>query len=150
MYSRADLLLFDSGFSDNPFYPSSRLDLVVCDACPRTRHLPSTDFANLVAIAHARIERATSEARVVGLFEPDTLQAFRTDNVGGFLPHPERPSLVVFAPTITQYAQLTPAARFPGEQLGDGFYAVGAAVIVVLCGVGVRDRGMVPAPRRLD
>jgi ABC-type transport system substrate-binding protein len=134
VYSTADLLLYDGGFSDNPFYPNSALDGVVCDHCAKARHLPSTDFTTLVAIAHERIERVTSRAKIVGLFEPDTLQAFRTDNVTGFLREPQQPSLVVFAPTTAQYAQLVAAPPPPGEQLSNTFYAAGAVVVLALCG----------------
>jgi peptide/nickel transport system substrate-binding protein len=62
-----------------------------------------------------------------------TVQAFRTDNVTGFLPEPARPSLVVFGPTVTQYAGIVAAQRPPGEQLSNAAYAMGAAVLVALC-----------------
>jgi hypothetical protein len=62
-----------------------------------------------------------------------TVQAFRTDNVTGFLPEPSRPSLVVFGPTVTQYAAIVAAQRPPGEQLSNATYAIGAAVLLVLC-----------------
>ena len=67
------------------------------------------------------------------MFEPDTLQAFRTDNVSGFLRDPEIRSLVVFAPTVAQYSQLIAAPPPPGEQLGNTSYAVGAVIVLVLC-----------------
>ena len=62
-----------------------------------------------------------------------TVQAFRTDNVTGFLPEPSRPSLVVFGPTVTQYAGIVAARRPPGEQLSNATYAIGAAVLLALC-----------------
>ena len=135
VYSTADLVLYHASFTDNPFYPYSELDNAVCDHCFRNPHLPSTDFTTLVAIAHSRIERVTAQAKNVGLFEPDTLQGFRTDNVTGFLREPQQASLVVFAPTTTQYAQLVATAAAPGEQLSNTFYAVGALVVLALCGV---------------
>jgi hypothetical protein len=135
VYSTADLVLYDGGFTDNPFYPNSALDGVVCDHCAKAQHLPSTDFTRLVAIAHERIERVTSQAENVGLCEPDTLQAFRSDNVTSFLREPQQASLVVFAPTTTQYAQLVAAPAPPRERLSNTFYAVGALVVLALCGV---------------
>jgi peptide/nickel transport system substrate-binding protein len=62
-----------------------------------------------------------------------TVQAFRTDNVTGFLPEPSRPSLVVFAPTVTQYAGIVRASRPPGEQLSNVTYALAAVVLAALC-----------------
>jgi ABC-type transport system substrate-binding protein len=64
--------------------------------------------------------------------ESRTVEAFRTDNVTGFLPEPERPSLVVFGPTVAQYLGIVAASRPPGEQLSNAAYAIGAVVLVVL------------------
>ena len=75
-------------------------------------------------------------AGAIPLFEPDTLQAFRTDNVTGFLREPSQRSLVVFGPTVAQYASIAAAQPPPGEQLGNGTYAAGAAVLLVICGAG--------------
>jgi hypothetical protein len=41
---------------------------------------------------------------------------------------------VVFAPTISQYSQLTPATAPPGEQASTTTYVIGAVAIVALCG----------------
>jgi len=64
-----------------------------------------------------------------------TVQAFRTDNVTGFLPEPSRPSLVVFGPTVAQYAGIVAAQRPPGEQLSNAAYAIGAGGLIVLFAV---------------
>jgi peptide/nickel transport system substrate-binding protein len=61
-----------------------------------------------------------------------TLQAFRTDNVTGFLPEPERPSRVVFGLSVAQYLGIVAATRPPGERLSNLAYAIGAVVLVVL------------------
>ena len=66
---------------------------------------------------------------------PEVTQAFRTDNVNGFLPNPEQPSLVVFAPTISQYSDLYAAGAPSGERASNTAYAVGAVIVLVLCGV---------------
>ncbi len=109
-----------------------------CPACPglevgAKRFSPPDDFAGQVSYAHSKLRDITAHATVVGLFEPDTLQAFRTDNVTGFLRDPEIPSLVVFGPTVTQYSQLAAAPPPPGEQLSNTAYAVGAVIVLVLC-----------------
>lgn len=85
----------------------------------------------------AQVERAVEQARLVALFQPDTLQAFRSDNVAGFLRTPQVPSLVVFAPTTTQYAQLIKAPPPPGEQASTTTYAVGAIGVIALCGAAL-------------
>lgn len=63
----------------------------------------------------------------------DIVQAFRTDNVTGFLPEPSRPSLVVFGPSVAQYSGIVAAHLPPGERLSNVTYAIGAAVLVALC-----------------
>ena len=132
VYSTAGVLLYDNVVTDNPYYPFNALDSISCD-CRRAQHLPSRDFTTLISLTHERLQRLTEQARVVGLFEPDTLQAFRTDNVTGFLRDPEIRSLVVFGPTVSQYGQLTAAPPPPGEQLSNTAYAVGAVIVLVLC-----------------
>jgi peptide/nickel transport system substrate-binding protein len=61
-----------------------------------------------------------------------TVEAFRTDHLTGFLPEPERPSLIVFGPTVTQYLGIVAATAPQGEQLSNVAYAIGAVVLVVL------------------
>jgi len=95
------------------------------------------DYSDAVAAEHAAIEQATRSARLVGLFQPDTLQALRSDNVAGFLRTPQVPSLVVFAPTTTQYLQLIKAPPPPGEQASTTTYVVGAIGVIVLCGAAL-------------
>ena len=75
-------------------------------------------------------------AGAIPLFQPDTLQAFRTGNVTGFLREPSQRSLVVFGPTVAQYASIAAAQPAPGEQLGNGTYAAGAAVLLAICAAG--------------
>jgi len=94
-------------------------------------------YADAVARAHEDLLRVTRSARVVGLFQPDTLQAFRSDNVAGFLRTPQVPSLVVFAPTTTQYAQLIKAPPPPGEQASTTTYALGAIGVIAVCGAAL-------------
>ncbi len=62
----------------------------------------------------------------------DVVQAFRTDNVTGFLPEPSRPSLVVFGPSVASYSGIVAATRPPGERLSNVAYAIGAAVLIAL------------------
>lgn len=64
------------------------------------------------------------------------LQAFRTDNVTGFLPDPSRAGPVVFGPTVAQYAGIVAASRPPGEQLSNLTYLIGAVVLLALCAAG--------------
>jgi hypothetical protein len=61
-----------------------------------------------------------------------TVEAFRTDHLTGFLPEPERPSLIVFGPTVSQYLGIVAATRPQGEQLSNVTYAIGAAILAVL------------------
>ena len=68
--------------------------------------------------------------------ESHTVEAFRTDNVTGFLPDPARPSLVVFGPTVRQYSGIVAAHLPPGEQLGNATYAISAAVLLALAVAG--------------
>jgi ABC-type transport system substrate-binding protein len=65
--------------------------------------------------------------------ETRTVEAFRTDNVTGFLPEPARPSLVVFGPSVKQYSGIVAAHLPPGEQLSNVTYAIAAAVLLALC-----------------
>jgi hypothetical protein len=64
------------------------------------------------------------------------VQAFRTDNVTGFLPEPSRPGRVVFAPTVAQYAGIVRASSPPGEQLSNLTYAIAAVALAALCLAG--------------
>lgn len=86
--------------------------------------------ANLVI---ERISDQDDPTDAIVLFEPDTLQAFRTDNVAGFLREPSHRSLVVFGPTVTQYGTIVAAPPPPGEELDNISYAIGAAILLTLC-----------------
>lgn len=63
----------------------------------------------------------------------DLVQAFRNDNVTGFLPEPTRPGPVVFGPSIAPYFGIVAASKPPGEQLSDLTYAEGGLVVAALC-----------------
>ena len=86
-----------------------------------------------LAIERVGSTDATPEA--VDLFEPDTLQAFRSDNVTGWLPDPQQRRLVVFGPTVAQYGQLTAAGSPPGEAASNGVYLFGAVIVLAVCAV---------------
>jgi ABC-type transport system substrate-binding protein len=86
-------------------------------------------------VDRAEVEQLTRDARLVGLFEPDTLQAFRSDNVAGWLRTPQVRSLAVFAPTTTQYSQLVAAPPPPGEEASTSTYVIGAIGVLAVCGV---------------
>ena len=115
--------------------PTAALNTLNCTTCGATfrRFSASTDFATQLADAHEMLQRATSEAGVVGLFQPDTLQAFRTDTLTGFLPQPQQRSLVVFGPTVARYGALMAAPPPPGEGSSNATYAVGAVIVLALC-----------------
>jgi ABC-type transport system substrate-binding protein len=83
-----------------------------------------------------RISDRDDPANAVGLFEPDVLQAFRTDNVTGFLREPSQRSLVVFGPTTAQYGAIVASHQPPGEYVSNVRYAIGAAVLLALCAAG--------------
>jgi peptide/nickel transport system substrate-binding protein len=68
--------------------------------------------------------------------ESHTVEAFRTDNVTGFLPEPARPSLVVFGPTVKQYSEIVAAHLPPGERLSNATYAIATVVLLALSVVG--------------
>jgi ABC-type transport system substrate-binding protein len=83
--------------------------------------VPATDIGRLHALDHVTVNP-------VGR----TVEAFRTDHLTGFLPEPERPSLIAFGPTVSQYLGIVAATRPQGEQLSNVAYAIGAAVLLVL------------------
>jgi cytochrome c-type biogenesis protein CcmH/NrfF len=56
--------------------------------------------------------------------------------VSGFLREPSQRSLVVFGPTVAPYGDIVAAQPPVQEQLSNTAYAIGAAVILVLCGFG--------------
>jgi ABC-type transport system substrate-binding protein len=94
---------------------------------------PRVGYSTQLARAHARLERLVARAEVVGLFQPDTLQAFRSNHVTGWLRAPQVGSLVVFAPTIAQYTQLVAAPLPPGEAASTTTYVVGAIGVLAVC-----------------
>jgi peptide/nickel transport system substrate-binding protein len=100
-----------------------------------TRPEPPVNYPDRVAQARATTERVTESGRLVGLFQPDTLQAFRSDNVTGWLRTPQIRSLVVFAPTTMQYSQLLAAPPPPGEEASTSTYVVGAIGVLAVCAI---------------
>jgi peptide/nickel transport system substrate-binding protein len=96
---------------------------------------PGVGYAEQVARVRAATERAARRGEEVGLFQPDTLQAFRSDNVIGWLRTPQVRSLVVFAPNISQYSQLIAASPPPGEEASTSTYVVGAIGVLAVCAV---------------
>jgi ABC-type transport system substrate-binding protein len=80
-----------------------------------------------------RISGRDDPTDAIGLFEPDILQAFRTDNVTGFLREPSHRSLVAFGPTVAQYGAIVAAPPPPGEEMSNVSYAVGGAILLALC-----------------
>jgi len=115
--------------------PTEALTSLPCDICAAKlrQFSTTTDLTTQLADAHEMLQRATAEATAVGLFQPDTLQAFRTDTFTGFQPVPQQRSLVVFGPTVAQYGELSAAAPPPGEASSNATYAVGALIVLVLC-----------------
>jgi hypothetical protein len=115
--------------------PTEALKALNCDTCAATfrRFSASTDYSTQLADAHQMLERATSQASEVELFQPDTLQAFRTDRITGFLPVPQQRSLVVLGPTVSRYGALIAAPPPPGERSSNATYAVGAVIVLALC-----------------
>ena len=130
--ARADLSLQHLTIGTDP---TAALKALNCDTCAATFHSfsGSTDYASQLADAHRMLQRATEDAGVVQLFQPDTLQAFRTDTLTGFLPQPQQRSLVVFGPTVSRYGALMAAPAPPGEGSSNATYAVGAALVLALC-----------------
>src|SRR5207245_2385788 len=87
-------------------------------------------------LAVERVGISERPTNAVGLFQPDTLQAFRTDNVTGFLREPSQRSLVAFGPTTAQYGAIVAAQPPPGEYVSNIRYATGAAILLALCAAG--------------
>jgi peptide/nickel transport system substrate-binding protein len=115
--------------------PTEMLATLTCDICPAKlrQYSSTTDLTTQLADAHDMLQRAAAGANVVGLFQPDTLQAFRTDKLTGFLPVPQQRSLVAFGPTVSQYGELSAAPPPPGEGSSNTTYTVGAVIVLALC-----------------
>jgi len=108
-----------------------RADLAAAELRTRVFEPPSADPRPNLSIERVASSEATGEQ--VDLFEPDTLQAFRSDNVTGWLPDPELRRLVVFGTTVAQYGQLTAAGSPQGEAASNSVYALGAVIVLALC-----------------
>lgn len=89
--------------------------------------LAEADIARLHALDDVTVDPVADSAG------SPTVQAFRTDNVTGFLPEPARPRLVVFGPTISQYAGIVAASRPPGERLSDLTTVFATTGLLALC-----------------
>jgi ABC-type transport system substrate-binding protein len=115
--------------------PTALLRGISCDLCAVKfrQYLLGTDDTTRLDAALDIVQRAASQATVVGLFQPDTLQAFRNNTFSGFLPEPQQRSLVVFGPTVAQYFELSAAVAPPGEAFDNATYAVGAVIVLALC-----------------
>jgi ABC-type transport system substrate-binding protein len=123
----------DDGPSDLRLVRSSTRDNGVRSGAVRSA--TPVGYPERVAQLQARAERLAAGAQTVGLFEPDTLQAFRSDNVTGWLRAPQVRSLVVFGPSMSQYSQLVAAPPPPGEEASTATYVVGAIGVLALCGI---------------
>jgi peptide/nickel transport system substrate-binding protein len=90
------------------------------------------DLDVISGVSHSDIRRLDALNGVTVDPVGGTVQAFRTNNVTGFLPEPSRPSRVVLAPTVDHYAGIVRASRPPGEQLSNLTYALAAVVLAAL------------------
>jgi hypothetical protein len=81
------------------------------------------------------LQRATDQHVELALVAPDVLQAFRNDNIDGWLRKPEQQRLVVFGPSAQPYDELTPAVAPPGEEPGNGVLVAGGIVLAIAFGV---------------
>jgi hypothetical protein len=115
--------------------PSQLLSTLTCSVCTADfrQYSTSPDGPTKVDAAHAMLDAAVAQATIVGLFQPDTLQAFRSYKFVGFLPEPQNRSLVVFGPTVAQYSELSAAPPPPGEGSSNVTYAFGAVIVLALC-----------------
>jgi len=115
--------------------PTAMLRGLTCDICTATfrQYSSTTDATTRLDAAHLMLQHAVAQATVLGLFQPDTLQAFRNNRFAGFLPEPQQRSLVVFGPTVAQYSELSAAPPPPGEGSSDTTYAIGAVIVLALC-----------------
>lgn len=96
----------------------------------------TSDTATRVDAAQEMVKLLATEAVEVVLFEPDTLQGFRTDNVSGLLREPRDERLVVFWPSIQQYYEAVPTSTLGGEEIPDSAFA-GIAAAVTAATIGL-------------
>lgn len=138
--AKTELRVLASSTSDTPItiaIPPDATSRRVGDVVRKDLAAAGVHSRTGIARANLAIERVpagVTSANAVELFEPDTLQAFRSDNVTGWLPEPEQRRLVVFGPTVAQYGQLTAAGAPPGEGSSNSVYALGAVIVLALCG----------------
>jgi peptide/nickel transport system substrate-binding protein len=95
-----------------------------------TDHNPSSR----AELARRMLQRAVDQHVETALLAPDTLQAFRSDHISGWLRRPDEQRLVVFAPSVESYDQLTPAMPPPGEDPGNGILLAGGVALAVIFG----------------
>jgi ABC-type transport system substrate-binding protein len=130
----ADLVVVHHGATDDPRPALSELTCAAgywCDASydELFRQFDAADVTTRSELARRMLERAVDQNVELALFAPDVAQAFRSDNVSGWLREAEEERLVVFAPSIEQYHELTPATAPPGEEPGNGVLVAGALAL---------------------
>jgi ABC-type transport system substrate-binding protein len=130
----ADLVVVHHGATDDPRPVLTELTCAAgywCDASydELFRQFDTADVNTRSELARRMIERAVDQNVELALFAPDITQAFRGDNVAGWLREPEEERLVVFAPSSEQYDQLTPATAPPGEDPGNRVLVAGALAL---------------------
>ncbi|MDZ4825563.1 MAG: ABC transporter substrate-binding protein, partial [Actinomycetota bacterium] len=94
----------------------------------------TTDTATRIGAVQEMVRLLAVEAPEVVLFEPDTLQGVRADNVTGLLREPSVERLAVFWPSVQQYSEAVPTSTLGGEDIPDTAFAaiaVGATVVAV-------------------
>ncbi len=94
----------------------------------------TTDTATRIDAVQEMVRLLAADAPEVVLYEPDTLQGVRTDNVTGLLREPSVERLVVFWPSVQQYSEAVPTSTLGGEDIPDSAFAaiaVGATVVAV-------------------
>jgi peptide/nickel transport system substrate-binding protein len=118
---------------------------VWCDAAydeAFARYTAATDPGARQAAAREMVGLLADGLPEIVLFAPDSLQAYRSDDITGILRRPDEQRLVVFWPSIEQYREMVRAAPAASEEIpGPTFaaLAIGGA-IVVTAGVVVIDR----------
>ena len=121
--------------------PSPSLATLTCDVCTAKfrQYSTSPDDPTKVDAADAMLHAAAAQATIVGLFQPDTLQAFRSDNVHRVparAPEPEPRRVRADRGAIQRAVSRRPPP--PGEGSSNVTYAVGAVIVLALCAGGLR------------
>jgi hypothetical protein len=130
----ADLVVVHHAATDDPRPALAELTCAAgywCDASfdELFRQFDAAGVNARSELARRMLERAVDQNVELALFAPDVAQAFRNDNVSGWLREPEEERLVVFAPSSEQYDDLTPATAPPGEDPGNAVLVAGALAL---------------------